>query len=172
MLFSVILCLNKESYAVQKNDLKQEIPTKIRSKIIDIKRKSQIIDFFDNVIVEKGDSSLLADEMRVVYEEKKKGKSSSVVKRIDAKKNVKVFSEEFIATGEIGHYDPKKNIFMLEKNVIVNNGVSVASGDKFIYNITTKKGDFIGGKHESNIDGREDKRVIVIIGNEIEQEKE
>lgn len=149
------------------------VPTKIRSKIIDIKRKSQIIDFFDDVIVQKGDSSLLADEMRVIYEENKdKNSQSSAIKRIDAKKNVKVFSEEFVGTGDIGHYDPKKNLFVLEENVIINNGVSVASGDKFIYDIATKKGKFIGGKNESNIDNREDKRVIVIIGNEMENEKE
>ena len=37
---------------------------------MDIKRKNQTIDFFGNVIVEKEDSSMLADKMTVFYEEK------------------------------------------------------------------------------------------------------
>ena len=140
---------------------------------MDIKRKSQTIDFYGNVIVEKEDSSLLAEEMRVIYEEKKSGKNTSQkqatgssIKRIDAKRNVKIFSDEFVASGDVGHYNPKKDIFVLEKNVMVNNGVSIASGDKFIYNIKAKKGNFVGRKNEALIGGRD--RVIVVIGDDLQ----
>jgi lipopolysaccharide transport protein LptA len=174
-LGSVSFSYQAESKSKTSNKEK-EAPTKIRSDIIDIKRKSQTVDFFGHVIVEKEDSSLLADKMTVFYEEKKAGKANSAktdvssIKRIDAKENVKIFSEEFIATGDSGYYNPKENIFVLEKNVIVNNGISIASGNKFIYHIETKKGNFVGRKNEAVIGG--DKRVTVVIGDDIQDQKD
>lgn len=177
----------------------KEAPTKIRSDIMDIKRKSQTIDFLGHVVVEKEDSSMLANKMTVLYEEsvekkpdtskaedsfvKKETpslkKQSSSIKRINAKENVKIFSEEFIASGDTGYYDPSANIFVLERNVMVNNGISIASGNKFIYDITTKKGNFVGFKDEvainnkTEIEGYEkDKRVVVVIGNDVQDQQE
>jgi lipopolysaccharide transport protein LptA len=157
---------------------KTETPTRIRSDIIDIKRKSQIINFISNVVVEKDDSSLLAQKMTVFYDEKAKksvskvGEKKSEIRRIDAKENVRIFSEEFIASGDSGFYDPTKNIFVLEKNVIVNNGNSIASGDKFIYDLTTKKSNFVGRKDETSITGNGgDKRVVVVIGDDLQDQK-
>lgn len=158
---------------------KPESPTRIRSDIIDIKRKSQVIDFFNNVVVEKDDSSLLAQKMTIFYEEKKDDagadnstEKKSSIKRIDAKENVRIFSEDFIASGDSGYYDPGKNNFVLEKNVIVNNGTSIASGNKFIYDLTTKKGHFSGPKDETSIAGNGgDKRVVVVIGDDIKSQK-
>lgn len=114
--------------------------------------------------------------MKVFYNEnsdgKKDGKKGSI-KRIEARENVRVFSGEFIASGDFGYYDPQKNIFVLEKNVIVNNGISIASGEKFIYNLQTKKGNFVGNKNETSITGNGgDKRVVVVIGNDIQDQKQ
>lgn len=162
---------------------KTESPTRIRSDIIDIKRKSRIIKFINNVVVEKDDSSLLSDEMIVIYDEdnsanddanKSAAGNGTTIKRIDATGNVKIFSEEFIASGDYGHYDPKRDVFILEKNVIVNNGTSIASGNKFIYNIQTKQSNFVGVKDETSINeknGSVDKRITVIIGNELKDSK-
>lgn len=157
---------------------KHESPTRIRSDIIDIKRKSQTIDFFDNVVVERDDSSLLARKMTVFYEQKDGSKAAdsaqkkSSIKRIDAKENVRIFSRDFIASGDFGYYDPSKDQFVLEKNVIVNNGASIASGNKFVYSLITKKGVFVGPKDETSITGNGgDKRVVVVIGNDIQNEK-
>lgn len=160
---------------------KPETPTRIRSDIIDIKRKSQTIDFINNVVVEKDDGSLLANKMTILYDQKPQPKvdeagnstgQKSTIRRIDAKDNVKIFSEEFIASGDTGYYDPKKDIFVLEKNVIVNNGTSIASGGKFIYNLKTKKGNFVGAKDETSITGNGgDKRVVVVIGDDAEDPK-
>ena len=120
-------------------------------------------------MVEKNDSSLLAQKMTVLYEEDKVGQDSkkSKIKKIEARENVKIFSEEFIGSGDTGFYDPQKNIFVLEKNVIVNNGTSIASGDKFLYDLTAKKGRFLGKKDETSIAGNGvDKRVVVILGSD------
>jgi lipopolysaccharide transport protein LptA len=181
--FFIIFCCailflvgSKQSVAAPKT--KPETPTRIRSDIIDIKRKSQTIDFFHNVVVEKDDSSLLAQKMRVFYENKpaenvaEGEKKQSSIQKIEAKENVKIFSEDFIASGDFGYYEPKKDSFILEKNVIVNNGTSIASGDKFLYDLKTKKGVFIGRKDETSIVGNGgDKRVVVVIGNDLQGKK-
>jgi lipopolysaccharide export system protein LptA len=172
---------------------KAETPTRIRSDVIDIKRKSQIVDFLGNVVVEKDDSSLLAQKMRVIYEEKEEKTAKKIttenaekkdeteksdrtrkteIKQIDATENVKIFSEEFVASGDIGYYKPKEDTFTLEKNVIVNNGTSIGSGDKFVYNLKTKKGNFIGKKNETSITGNGgDKRVVIVIGDDLQTER-
>ena len=127
--------------------------------------------------VEKDDSSLLAQKMTLLYDQKsgKEGEKKAGIKRIDAKENVKIFSEEFIASGEFGYYLPKENIFVLEKKVIVNNGTSIASGEKFLYNLLTKKGKFIGKKDETSIAGKAnngaDNRVVVVIGEDFQKPK-
>ncbi len=131
-----------------------------------------MINFVGNVVVEKEDSSLLAQKMIMFYDEEKGSglnNDKSSIKRIDAKENVKVFGSEYIASGDTGYYDPNEDIFVLEQNVIVNDGTSIASGDKFIYNIKTKKGHFVGrqGKESvksNSVNKSEDKRVMVIIG--------
>ncbi len=131
--------------------------------------------FTGNVVVEKDDSSLLAQKMKVIYTENanpKAGQKKNEIERIDAEENVKIFSEEFIGSGDLGHFEPKNNLFILEKNVIVNNGTSIASGDKFNYNTVTKKGHFVGRKDETSIQGNGgDKRVVVVIGNDIKKDK-
>jgi lipopolysaccharide transport protein LptA len=158
----------------------KNMPTRIRSDIIDIKRKSQTMDFFGNVVIERGSDSMLSEAMTVFYDEKKKSTlkpdenassmDKSSINKIDAKGNVKIFSEEFIATGSSGYYDPKQEIFVLEKNVIVNNGVSIGSGEKFIYNLRSKKGNFVGKKDEASI--AEDRRVVVIIGDDVKESRQ
>lgn len=149
----------------------QNQPTRIRSDVIDIKRKSQNVDFIGNVVVEKGDSSLLAQKMKVIYKEKN-GKNDGEIKKIEAFDDVKIFSEDFIASGEYGFYDPANSFFTLERKVIVNNGTSIASGDKFVYNIKTKKGNFIGKQNRTSIAGNGgDKRVVVVIGSDAKEIK-
>ncbi len=132
------------------------------------------MDFFGNVVVEKEDDSLLAEKMKVFYHEVNNGAGGkkTELEKIDAEKNVRIFSQEFIGSGNIGHYYPKENIFVLEQNVVVNNGTSIASGEKFIYDLTKKKGNFVGKKEESSITGNGgDQRVVVIIGDDAKEQK-
>jgi len=175
----------------------KEAPTKIRSDIIDIKRKSQSVNFIGNVIIEKEDSTFTSQKMTILYDEEKeekeeknpedekfigprpqekskknaKNKSApkSSIKKIYTDQKVKIFSEEFVATGDSGYYDPKADIFVLEENVEVNNGVSVATGDKFVHHIATKKSNFVGKKQEKTTDV--DNRVRVILGDDAKEFK-
>ena len=133
-------------------------------------------------MIEKADSSLLSQKMTVLYDEKKdqtvsdkndanqdsQAPKESSIKKIYTDEKVKIFSQDFVATGDSGYYEPKQDIFVLEKNVLVNNGVSVANGDKFVYNITSKKSNLFGQKKEVDAS---DKRVVVVIGDDIKDSK-
>lgn len=177
----------------------------IKSDIIDIKKKDQNIEFINNVIIEKDDSSLLANKMILFYEEDKANNKNnineedlpeydkqkvstnqdneinndtssdkdkaSVIKKIEAFDKVKLFSDNYNASSDYGFFDPKNNSFILEKNVIVNNGNSTASGEKFIFNLKTKKGSLLSSKDIDNNLIKKDKRVIVVIDEELEQKK-
>ena len=165
--------------AVIKKPHKKEPPTRITSDIIDIKRKSQIMEFIGHVVVKKGLDTMLAERMLVFYEDDKNSEmksfngapaanqpaKKSAIKRIEAEQNVRVFSTDMVATGDSGYYDPQADIFVLEQNVVVNNGSSVGHGDKFVYSLKTQKGNFVGNKTEesSNVI---DNRVIFVISND------
>ncbi len=161
---------------------------------MDIKRKSQTVNFIGNVVIEKEDSSLLSNRMTVLYEEKKDQqngstkdaddsveeskqqnsatavKKTSGIRRIYSDEKMKIFTDEFVATGDSGYYDPKEDLFVLEKNVMVNNGVSVAKGDKFIHHISTKKSNFVGQK--DMVKEGVDNRVVVILGDDAKEFKQ
>jgi len=83
-----------------------------------------------------------------------------------------MFNDEFVASSDLAFFYPNKNIFILEKNVIVNNGSSILTGDKFIYDIKTKKGNFVGQKIAKNSKKNNvDERVTIVIGNDIKDQK-
>lgn len=121
---------------------------------------------------------MISERMLVFYEDSKNSEMKSFngaekglkqgnksnIKKIEAKKDVKIFSADMVATGDSGYYDPQEDIFVLENNVVVNNGSSIGHGDKFIYNLKTQKGNFVGNKKEERISG--DKRVIFVISND------
>jgi lipopolysaccharide transport protein LptA len=151
------------------------VKTTIYSKFISVKRKSGIIEFLDNVIVEQEDISFLADRMLVYYDENKKEEVGdaaevSAIKKIDAFGHVKIFNQEFVATGQTGSYDPALGVFTIEENVTFNNGTSLANGNKFVYNVETKKSNLFGNDTKEN--GLKDNRVLVIIGEEEKDKKD
>ena len=124
------------------------ITTKIKANFIDIKRQIGTAKLTGNVIVEREDLSMKADNMIIYYyEQKGEENDRGAIKKIEAKNNVKIFNGEFIATGKYGFYNPDQNTVILKENVIFNNGTSIANGEKFTYDLKTKKGDLIGNKN-------------------------
>jgi len=157
------------------NSKKNKSQIKIKADIFDIKQNNQKIDLINNVIVEKDDISLLSDKMVIIYhdDEKTNLDKGSKIKEIKALSNVKMFNNEFVASSETGIYDPKKNVFILQKNVIVNSGTSIASGEQFTYDLNSKKGYFSGNKKtapNSLSPYKNDDRVTVIIGSDINEQ--
>ena len=174
----ISLFVQFDANAQKKTQKVKNTQTRIRSDIIDIKQKSQKIDFIGNVVVERDDTSLLSNKMEVFYIDKKNDKietkNNSNIKEIKAFGDVKMFNDEFVASSDLANFFPDKNIFTLEKNVIVNNGTSILTGDKFIYDVKTKKGNFIGQKisnnSEKNNNKNGDDRVTIIIGDDIKEQ--
>lgn len=176
VLFFTAFFNEQTVFAAKKSANGDIIITKIKANFIDVKRRDETVYLYGNVIVERQDLSVLADKMVVYYYENSENEivdKSQTIKKIEAKDNVKVFNSEFTATGKSGVYDPKENNFVLEDDVIFNNGTSVAKGQKFVYNLTTKKGNLVGQKNitqniseelnPENENTGEDNRVIVII---------
>lgn len=151
------------------------VTTTIRAKFIIITRQSGIIEFLENAITEREDTSFLADKMIVYYDEAKKTdigqeNESGSIKKIDAIGHVKIFNQEIVATGDTGSYDPSLGIFTIEENVIFNNGTSIANGKKFVYDINTKKSNLLGEeKKEGEL---KDNRVLIIIGEPEKDQKD
>lgn len=161
--------IQKNNSANKKKEVKVEdsnSPTKIKSKTIKVKRKSGIIEFNDNAVIEKDDSSILADKMVVFYEEQKTDKSANL-KKVEAIGNVKIFNQEFTVTGKKGIYTPSDDSLVIQDDVILNDGTSVAHGQKFLYNLKTKKGLLDGVNSNENSKNLPKKagngRVTVII---------
>jgi lipopolysaccharide transport protein LptA len=166
LIILALLLQCQNSFAARSPAIKKAsnnfVVTKIKSNIINIERSSELIYFYGNVIAERQDLSILADKMIVYYGEdsanqtKKKDSifNSKTIKKIEAKDNVKIFNEEFVATGKQGVYNPTQNNFILEDDVILNKGSSIAKGQKFVYNFATKK---------SYLSGKQGDKVIIII---------
>lgn len=176
-----------------KKQTRKTTPTKITSDKIDIKQKTQSVNFIGNVVVVKDDSSMLSDSMEVIYFQKNnqsqnnklnkksdlkklnnedKLKQKTEIEKIISKTKVKIFSDEFIAVGNSGYFDVKNNFFVLEGDVMVNNGISIARGDKFIHNLDNKKSSFVGiEKKKNNQDFVKDSRVTVILGDDVKEFK-
>jgi lipopolysaccharide export system protein LptA len=166
----ILLCLLDFKQVLAKNTQNQKSPEQpiiIRSDFITIKQKSQQVKFLQNVVVEQNDSSLFASEMVVDYIENASKKRE--INLITANKNVKLFNQNITATSDLGIYEPKKNLITLKNNVLVNDGKSIISGNKFIYDLITKTGKFSNQNSlikskKNTINQPIDNRVIVIIG--------
>ena len=174
LLFLILLILSKsfaDNFKLHAKPIEKPIQTRISSDIIDIKKKSQKIDFINNVIVERQDFSMLAKKMTVYYFDNKIDDNStnknSSIKVIKAYENIKLFNNEFTAKSDVATFEPDKNIIILEKNVMVNNGTSVIKGDKFIYDVNLKKSQVFGQKNLKNLNEKIDERVTIIIGDDI-----
>lgn len=118
-------------------------------KIIMVKNKN-FIEFQDNVILTREDLSFLSNRMQVFTNEIGNKDKKTEIKIIKAKDKVKIFNQEFIATGNSGTYDVKKGIFNIFGNVILNEGTKIAYGDKFTYNIANRKGFLSSNNKENN----------------------
>ncbi len=177
----LIFLSNFDAVAFATAKSKRDTTTTITSNIIDIKRKTQIIDFIGNVVVKKGLDTMKADKMVVYYKEEKSQQTplssnnkdinlqnDSSIERIEAFNNVRILGNQIKARGNKGYYNPKENIFILEEKVVVNNGSSIANGEKFVYNLNTQKGNLIGKNASTKLDKNKegDKRVVVIIGDD------
>lgn len=157
--FLLFFLLAGNLYANQATNQKT-VPTKVKANIIDIKKNLHVINFIGNAVVEKDQDIIFADKMILFYQESKTDTQTtkSKIEKIEAIDNVKLFSQDYVASSKNAYYIPDQDLLTMENEVTVNNGASVATGDKFLYNLKTKKGNFVGQSKE--------KRAKIIIGND------
>ena len=180
LIFSFILPENCNSKPENTKSTKITLnnDTKISANFIEINRRIGNIILTGNVVIDDGESSLLSEKMTIIFEKKTAENKNGKIKKIFSDKKIKIFNQETTAVGDSGYYDPVNSIFVLENNVNVNNGISVASGKKFIYNLITKKRDLTGGdtlKSNNNIPSSKpnktnNERVTIIIGETIKDD--
>jgi lipopolysaccharide export system protein LptA len=95
---------------------------------------------------------------------------------------IKIFTNDSVISADRGYYNHLEKQFILEGNVLLNNGTSVVSGNKFIYDLATKKGRLLSQfllednknknlKINSKEDSKIQKRAVVIINDEIDSEE-
>ncbi len=176
IIFALISCpvfaQEQSEKSTQKPARAKATKTRITSDFIDIKRKTQKIDFLGNVVVKNGPDMMTSQKMTVFYKEEDKNTPTTAngasndnsIEKIIANGDVKIFSSDFVATSDDGYYSPAESLFILENKVIVNNGDSIATGEKFIYDLQTRKGNFVGKSNNIKSRTKEDNRVVVIIG--------
>jgi lipopolysaccharide export system protein LptA len=86
LIVLTIFCTAKTTFAAQESGVGNIITTKITANFIDIKRKSEMVNLIGNVIVEKEDLSIKADNMVVYYYENKgdQDDQGGKIKKIEA----------------------------------------------------------------------------------------
>ena len=114
-------------------------------------------------MVKNGPDIMTAKKVILFYQ-KLPGSTKNEIETINAYKDVKIFTANYVATAELGYYNPKESLFILEKDVIVNNGDSIGVGNKFIYNLITKQGEFITDGI-NKVKSKTDNRVSITIDN-------
>lgn len=135
------------------------VKTNIKSEIIKVIKDKNIIEFKKNVILTRDDLSFLSDKMTVFTNEKSTINNNSI-EFIKAKGNVKIFNEEFVATGNSGFYDVKNNIFKIFGNVILNEGTKIAYGEEFTYDINSANG-FLSSNNVNDSDNKTRSTIII-----------
>ena len=169
VLFTLFIMSGNLVASDQKAKKINEPVTVARAKIINVEKDSGIIELLKDVVVERADTSFLANKMLVYYDENESRQSA--LQKIMAYDNVKVFNQEFVVTGNRGSYDPDSGNFTVTDNVVFNSGTSVASGHSFVYSIKTGKG-YLEKEQENDEKNTKDRRVILIIDNEdLERQK-
>ena len=146
-----LFCFN----AYSKNNFKQDInkPIKIESNEISMKKGSNVMVFTGDVEAKQDDLIILTDKMLVEYEGKKVN-----ITNIKVYGNVMLKNNNIVATSDKGEYDLKKNVIVLEDNIILTEKDVVVYGDKMTYDTVKQESKVYGSKNQNN-------RITIILDN-------
>ncbi len=171
-----------------------------------LRKKEANLDFIGNVTIAREEVVMKSRKMLAIFSKEPADKTvSGQQKQNSGKQNnerhgsktnkntpkllkiisnvpIKIFTNDSVISADRGYYNHLEKQFILEKNVLLNNGTSVVSGNKFIYDLATKKGRLLSqfssqdNKNQNpKIDNKEDnkihKRAVVIINNELDSEE-
>lgn len=171
-----------------------------------LRKKEANLDFIGNVTIAREEVVMKSSKMLAVFSkesvdetvssQQKKNSEKQNNERRGSKTNkntpkllkiisnvpIKIFTNDSVISADRGYYNHLEKQFILERNVLLNNGTSVVSGNKFTYDLATKKGRLLSqflpedNKNQNpKIDHKEDskihKRAVVIINNGLDSEE-
>ncbi|MDA7705190.1 LptA/OstA family protein [Rickettsiales bacterium] len=159
IIFFLTFLTSNNLYAIE-----ESVKTNIKSKSITIVKDKNFIEFNDNVLLTREDISFLSNKMLVFTDQEQKMNEKAKIKIVKANGKVKIFNEEFIATGNSGIYDIDKGVFKIFGDVILNEGTKIANGDEFTYDIANKNGFLSNNNPQKN-------RPTIIINEDLDNLK-
>ncbi len=127
-------------------------PIQIKAESCELRDKEQTAICTGNVVVRKGDGTLKAPRLVIVYEKKGDAKITdlaagdrSSIKTMEATGGIVVSQRDQVATGEKLFVDNTTNLATIEGNVVLNQGQNVLRGKKLVINMKTNNTQIIGG---------------------------
>lgn len=140
------------------DDHNLDLPIDIIADRLRVDQTTKVAIFEGSVQAQQGDLVFNASELRVFYEDAKKGQSPAIV-RVDALGGVTLKSPLETATGRTAVYDIKARIVLLLDDVVLSREGSQVRGERLEYNLTTGMTKFDGQVY--SLDGlRTNQRAI------------
>lgn len=97
--------------------------------------------FTGNVVVERTDLTVWADKVVVQYSSAGMDDIESMI----ATGNVRLKTEDQVATGQRAHFDPDTQLLRLTGNVVVENASGTVRGPELVVDLATSTSVFTGG---------------------------
>jgi lipopolysaccharide export system protein LptA len=140
-------------------------PIQIEAASLEVRDKEKRAVFTGNVVVTQGDTVMKCEELHVFYEQddpkgaaKASPKSGTMkaaqpgpggrqsIRRLEARRNVKVTTKDQTATGALGVFEMKTNTVTLSGGVVITQGANVLKGERLVVDLTTNFAKVEGGR--------------------------
>lgn len=131
-------------------------PVQIEAAALEVRDKEKKAVFTGNVVVTQGDTVMKCEELHVFYDQddpKGTAKASpkggamkaaqpgpggrQSIRRLEARRNVRVTTKDQTATGALGVFEMKTNTITLSGGVVIAQGENVLKGDRLVVDLTT-----------------------------------
>ena len=100
-----------------------------------------------SVIIKQGPLYLKSDQMRFTFTNDQK---MPLITNLFASQGVIISNEDMTASGNNASYSVKKNVILLEGNVVVNNNFTSMKGEKLFIDLETGKINFLSDDQQNN----------------------
>lgn len=138
-------------------------PIQIEAASLEVRDKDKRAVFTGNVVVTQGDTVMKCDELHVFYDQDDpKGTASpkagtmkaaqpgpggrQSIRRLEARRNVRVTTKDQTATGALGVFEMKTNTVTLSGGVVITQGANVLKGERLVVDLTTNFAKVEGGR--------------------------
>lgn len=135
-------------------------PVQIEAASLEVRDKEKMAVFSGKVVVTQGDTTMRCEELRVFYDqdEPKSAKGGTMkaaqpgpggrqsIRRLEARRNVRVTTKDQTATGALGVFEMKTNTVTLSGGVVITQGPNVLKGERLVVDLNTSFARVEGGR--------------------------